>query len=93
MMNIENSDPRYFRVKIMTKALTIPGKMICLGSHSAFVPAPLPPALEWTPRLIRILSDADRLIGTSRLPVEWPAIFRTQFTISDIYSVHEGALR
>lgn len=47
----------------MTKALNIPGRMISLGSQSAFVPAPLPPALEWTPRLIRILSDADRLIG------------------------------
>ena len=33
------------------------------GSYSAFVPAPLPPKLEWTPRLIRVLSDADRLIG------------------------------
>jgi Fic family protein len=27
------------------------------------VPAPLPPALDWTPRLVRLLSDADRLIG------------------------------
>ena len=34
-----------------------------MGSHTAFVPAPLPPKLEWTPRLIRVLSDADRLIG------------------------------
>jgi len=33
------------------------------GSYSAFVPAPLPPKLDWTPRLIRALSDADRLIG------------------------------
>lgn len=62
-MNIENSDHGYFRVKTMTKTINIPGKMISPGSHSAFVPAPLPPALEWTPRLIRILSEADRLIG------------------------------
>jgi Fic family protein len=27
------------------------------------VPAPLPPAIEWTPRLVGVLSDADRLIG------------------------------
>ena len=33
------------------------------GSYVAFVPAPLPPKLDWTPRLIRVLSDADRLIG------------------------------
>src|SRR6185437_6844407 len=47
----------------MTKALNIPGRMVSPSSHSAFIPAPLPPALDWTPRLIRILSDADRLIG------------------------------
>ena len=33
------------------------------GSYAAFVPAPLPPKLRWTPRLIRALSNADRLIG------------------------------
>jgi len=37
--------------------------MMPQGSYSAFVPAPLPPKLDWTPRLIRALSDADRLIG------------------------------
>ena len=41
----------------------ISGRRVALGSYSAFVPDPLPPALEWTPRLIRVLSDADRLIG------------------------------
>ncbi|MDB6038016.1 MAG: Fic family protein [Verrucomicrobiales bacterium] len=42
----------------------IPGrKVACLGGFSAFVPAPLPPELEWTPNLVRALSDADRLIG------------------------------
>ncbi len=45
-----------------TKA-DIPGKRVPQGSYSAFVPAPLPPKLDWTPRLIRVLSDADRLIG------------------------------
>src|SRR5436305_8354603 len=29
----------------------------------AFVPAPLPPSLTWTPALIRALSDADRAVG------------------------------
>ena len=51
----------------------IPGKMVAQGSYAAFVPAPLPPVLEWTPRLIGVLSEADRLIGRlagegSRLP-------------------------
>ncbi|HXP62768.1 MAG TPA: Fic family protein [Dongiaceae bacterium] len=41
----------------------MPGRMMPQGSYSAFVPAPLPPKLDWTPRLIRALSDADRLIG------------------------------
>ena len=41
----------------------IPGKKVSQGKYSAFVPAPLPPALDWTPRLIGLLSDADRLIG------------------------------
>jgi Fic family protein len=35
----------------------------CPGGYSAFIPDPLPPALEWTPALVRALSDADRLIG------------------------------
>jgi Fic family protein len=29
----------------------------------AFVPDPLPPVLEWTPALVRSLSDADRAVG------------------------------
>jgi Fic family protein len=29
----------------------------------AFIPDPLPPRLEWSPELVRALSDADRLIG------------------------------
>src|SRR5438128_6096017 len=47
----------------MAKTANLPGKMVPQGAYSAFVPAPLPPVLEWTPRLIRVLSDADRLIG------------------------------
>ena len=33
------------------------------GGYEACVPGALPPALEWSPRLVRALSDADRLIG------------------------------
>jgi Fic family protein len=47
----------------MAKTTNIPGKKVPQGSYSAFVPAPLPPKLDFTPRLIRVLSDADRLIG------------------------------
>jgi Fic family protein len=47
----------------MPKAANIPGKSVSQGSYSAFVPAPLPPELDWTPRLIGALSDADRLVG------------------------------
>ena len=47
----------------MPKAVNIPGKSVSQGSYSAFVPAPLPPELDWTPRLIGALSDADRLVG------------------------------
>ncbi len=41
--------------------------------YAAFVPDPLPPAIEWTPSLMRALSDADRAVGRlagegSRLP-------------------------
>jgi hypothetical protein len=37
-------------------ATNIPGQKVSQGSHSAFVPAPLPPKLNWTPRLIGALS-------------------------------------
>src|SRR2546426_12590193 len=41
-----------------------PGRRVrCAGGYTAFVPDPLPPELEWTPTLVRALSDADRLIG------------------------------
>ena len=45
------------------KPAYIPSKIVSQGSYSAFVPAPLPPELHWTPRLIGALSDADRLVG------------------------------
>jgi Fic family protein len=47
----------------MAKRANISGRNVSLGVYSAFVPDPLPPVLDWTPRLIRVLSDADRLIG------------------------------
>ena len=47
----------------MPKTTNILGRKIPRGGYSAFVPAPLPPAIIWTPRLVRVLSDADRSIG------------------------------
>lgn len=47
----------------MSIAADIPGKKVRQDGFSAFVPSPLPPAFDWTPRLVRLLSDADRLIG------------------------------
>ena len=47
----------------MTQSADIPGRRVLQDGYAAFVPAPLPPALEWTPRLVRVLSEADRLIG------------------------------
>ena len=47
----------------MASQSNIPGKKMPQGGYAALVPAPLPPKLDWTPRLIRVLSDADRLIG------------------------------
>ena len=34
-----------------------------MSGYVAFLPPSLPPKFNWTPRLVRILSDADRLIG------------------------------
>jgi Fic family protein len=48
---------------MMAKTIRIPGRKISQGTYSAFLPAPLLPALDWTPRLIGVLSEADRLIG------------------------------
>jgi Fic family protein len=47
----------------MPVSSNIPGRKVSRGDYSAFVPAPLPPKFDWTPRLVRVLSDADRLIG------------------------------
>lgn len=57
----------------MTKPTDISGRFVRQGAYSAFVPAPLPPGLTWTPRLVGVLSEADRLIGrlageSGRLP-------------------------
>ena len=50
-------------VEPVSQRKAIPGKKVSQGTYSAFIPAPLPPVFDWTPRLIRALSDADRLIG------------------------------
>jgi cell filamentation protein, protein adenylyltransferase len=58
----------------MTPPTRNPGRYVKLPEGAkAFVPAPLPPSLTWTPELVRALSDADRAIGRlagegSRLP-------------------------
>jgi len=62
-MDIENSEVSYFRTVAVAKRAEIPGRRVPFGAYAAFVPAPLPPAIRWTPRLIGALSDADRLIG------------------------------
>lgn len=45
----------------------------CPEGYTAFVPAALPPQLDWTPQLVQVLSDADRAVGrlageSARLP-------------------------
>lgn len=41
-----------------------PGRLAQMPEgYSAFVPNPLPPDLQWTPRIVSALSDADRGIG------------------------------
>ncbi|MFH0800594.1 MAG: Fic/DOC family N-terminal domain-containing protein [Pseudomonadota bacterium] len=35
----------------------------CPEGYAAFIPNPLPPEINWTTKLSRALSDADRLIG------------------------------
>lgn len=41
-----------------------PGRKIrCAEGYEAFLPAPLPPAVDWSPALVRALSDADRAVG------------------------------
>ncbi|HYK82032.1 MAG TPA: Fic family protein [Gemmatimonadales bacterium] len=40
-----------------------PGRWRQANGYRAFVPDPLPPAIPWKDTLVRVLSDADRLIG------------------------------
>src|SRR5687767_2669573 len=41
-----------------------PGRTVPIGGgYVAFVPTPLPPRIEWEPRLIQSLSAADRAVG------------------------------
>ena len=41
-----------------------PGRLMQMPEgYSAFIPDPLPPEIDWTPRLVSALSDADRAIG------------------------------
>jgi Fic family protein len=41
-----------------------PGRRIrCPGGYTAFLPDPLPPPIQWTPSLLRLLSEADRAVG------------------------------
>lgn len=41
-----------------------PGRLIQTSEgYSTFIPDPLPPAIDWTPRIVNALSDADRAIG------------------------------
>ena len=35
----------------------------CPGGYHAFVPAPLPPSITFTPQLVVALSEADRQVG------------------------------
>ena len=40
------------------------GRLVeCPGGYEAFVPNPLPPDIDFSPAILRALSDADRLIG------------------------------
>lgn len=41
-----------------------PGHLVQVPEgYSTFIPDPLPPTIDWTPRLVNALSDADRAIG------------------------------
>jgi Fic family protein len=51
-------------VKRIANAPTASGRWIkTLKGYRAFHPDPLPPKLNWTPKLVRALSDADQLLG------------------------------
>jgi len=41
-----------------------PGRLVQTSEgYATFIPDPLPPAIDWTPRIVNALSDADRAIG------------------------------
>lgn len=51
---------------MMAKKMTVqrPGRLVKIGEgYSAFIPDPPPADINWTPALVRALSEADRLIG------------------------------
>ena len=51
-------------MKRIANAPTASGRWIkTLTGYRAFHPDPLPPKLNWTPKLVRALSDADQLLG------------------------------
>ena len=58
----------------MTSKASVPGKKVAQGEYSAFVLEPLPPIVAWTPRLIRVLSDADRLVGRLAGLADYPIL-------------------
>jgi Fic family protein len=48
----------------VTQPLSVPGRWIQRPEgYRAFLPDPLPPTFQWTPALIRALSDADLVLG------------------------------
>jgi Fic family protein len=51
-------DPQNFQKSSAGRLLRVPGK-----EYWAFYPAPLPPALEWTPAFVTTLSDAAGVLG------------------------------
>jgi len=47
----------------MAKSTPKTGRLVDCRSDRAFIPAPLPPEIDWTSSLLRCLSEADRLVG------------------------------
>jgi Fic family protein len=48
----------------MQPKIDSPGRYVrCAEGYTAFVPNALPPKIEWSPALVRALSEADRTIG------------------------------
>jgi len=47
-----------------SKRAALPGRWLkTLQGYKAHQPSPLPPEIIWTPQLVRILSQADHLLG------------------------------